>query len=111
VFQILVSIACVVFLWQVFKQWRENRWVRKVLEPGAGLTVGVERDWPRWLLFSCAAFIPLVVLPLLILFTQSHEGKERNAQAVETHDKCVDAHMDASIEDDAKRYLAALEKC
>ena len=42
-FQVLMSIAAIVFLWKQFQEWREKRWVQRTLAPGAGLTRGIKR--------------------------------------------------------------------
>jgi hypothetical protein len=37
IFQIVVGTACTVFIWKTYKKWREDRWAKRVLRPGAGL--------------------------------------------------------------------------
>lgn len=36
-FHLIISIACLIFIWKTFQEWREKQAVRRSLAPGAGL--------------------------------------------------------------------------
>jgi len=34
---VLIGTVCVIFIWKSFQKWRQDRWVKRTLEVGAGL--------------------------------------------------------------------------
>lgn len=109
--QAIIAIAAAIYIGRAIQQWRLNRRVRRSLEPGAGLTHGIKRAFPRWFVFGSAFAISFVAIAITGLFIQEHEKREQKALAAEAHSKCVDAHMDKSKPFDPDAYLVALEQC
>lgn len=72
-FHLIISIACLIFIWKTFQDWREKQAVRRALAPFAGLVPRNHPNYGSLLLKGVLALATIgVVLALAINGQVSH---------------------------------------